>query len=56
MADSGSNLDAIHDRESIVDAHAVEFSKTAKPRTEISDRAAASAHASADAFRANDGL
>jgi len=28
----GSNLDAHHDRISIVDAHAVEFSKTAKPR------------------------
>jgi hypothetical protein len=27
----GSNLDAHHDRESIVDAHAVEFSKTAVP-------------------------
>jgi hypothetical protein len=26
----GSNLDAHHDRESIVDAHAVEFSKTAE--------------------------
>ena len=27
----GSNLDAHHDREAIVDAHAVEFSKTAGP-------------------------
>jgi len=30
-AGGGSNLDAHHDRESIADAHAVEFSKTAKP-------------------------
>src|ERR1700686_4293225 len=28
----GANLEAHHDRRSIVDAHAVEFSKTAKPR------------------------
>ena len=28
---TGSNLDAHHDREAIVDAHAVEFSKTAGP-------------------------
>ena len=31
-AGDGSNLDAHHDRASTVDAHAVEFSKTAKPR------------------------
>src|ERR1700712_1280723 len=31
----GSNLDAHHDRESIVDAHAVEFSKTVKPLAKV---------------------
>src|ERR1700729_743161 len=46
----GSNLDAHHDRKSIVDAHAVEFSKTVKPPERCFLRRRPTRPASGDAF------